>query len=159
MHELAGIELPRFGIVLGFPRELERVRWFGNGPGESYPDSHAASLVGAFESTIDAMHTPYVFPQENGSRMGTRWLELTGPGGGIRIESPAGISFSVRRWRSAELDRAQHDADLQGSDNVWLEVDVDHTGLGSGSCGPGPLPNSRVAAGSRQLSLTFSSMP
>ncbi len=47
---------------------LDRVTWFGTGPGESYPDSRRAARVGRFALTVDQWQTPYVFPQENGHR-------------------------------------------------------------------------------------------
>jgi beta-galactosidase len=31
---------------------------------------------------VDALHTPYVFPQECGGRVGVRWLHLAPPAGG-----------------------------------------------------------------------------
>lgn len=70
------LRLPRFGLRLGIHDQLQDVRWFGLGPGESYPDTNGARL-GVWESSIDDMQTPYVFPQENGNRSHVRWAEIT----------------------------------------------------------------------------------
>ena len=34
--------------------------WYGMGPGESYVDSKAASIMGIYENTVDGMMTDYV---------------------------------------------------------------------------------------------------
>ena len=134
------VTLPRLGLRLALPAGLTRARWFGRGPGESYVDSHAAARVGRFAAEIDAMQTPYPWPQENGNHIETRWLELTGDGlPGLRVEGDPWFDFTVRRWTSEDLDRATKPSQLVPSDRVWLNVDHGQQGLGSASCGP-PLP-------------------
>ncbi|WP_433061594.1 glycoside hydrolase family 2 TIM barrel-domain containing protein [Dactylosporangium sp. CS-033363] len=135
------IPLPRLGVRLELPPELGDVTWFGAGPGEAYPDSRTAALIGRYESTVDGLATPYVYPQENGNRADARWLTLTGPdGGGLRVEGLPRIDFTARRWSTAALDAALHRADLVPSDRIHLHLDHAHHGLGSAACGPGVLP-------------------
>ncbi|WP_433220030.1 glycoside hydrolase family 2 TIM barrel-domain containing protein [Dactylosporangium sp. CS-047395] len=135
------IPLPRLGVRLELPPELGDVAWFGAGPGEAYPDSRTAALIGRYESTVDGLATPYVYPQENGNRADARWLTLTGPDGrGLRVEGLPRIDFTARRWSTAALDAARHGADLVPSDRVHLHLDHAHHGLGSAACGPGVLP-------------------
>ncbi len=50
--------LPRLGIRFGLDPSVDRVRWFGGGPGEGYPDTKSASLLGRWESTIEGLQTP-----------------------------------------------------------------------------------------------------
>ncbi|MGO4426705.1 beta-galactosidase domain 4-containing protein, partial [Streptomyces sp. MCAF7] len=52
--------LPRLGVRLGVPAALGRAEWFGGGPGEAYPDTHAASRIGRWALSVDEMQTPYV---------------------------------------------------------------------------------------------------
>ena len=40
--------LPRLGVRFAVPAALDRVEWFGRGPGEAYPDSRLAARVGRF---------------------------------------------------------------------------------------------------------------
>lgn len=139
-----GITLPRLGVALTLPASLEAVEWFGRGSGESYPDSHASSRVGKFAARIDEMQTPYVMPQENGSRMDVRWARVTGPAGGVVVTGDPSVALTTRRWTSADLTRARHTTDLVPRDNVYLNVDWKHSGLGSASCGPGVLEQYRI---------------
>src|SRR3954451_14857060 len=75
--------LPRLGVRLAVPASLEGVEWFGRGPGEAYPDSQLAAGVGRFASSVSDLQTPYLMPQENGSRTEVRWATL---GGALRLE-------------------------------------------------------------------------
>src|SRR4051794_6653936 len=45
--------LPRLGLRLALPGGLDRVEWFGRGPGEAYPDTRRAARVGRFAATVD----------------------------------------------------------------------------------------------------------
>ena len=69
------VPLPRLGIRLGLFAG-DRVKWHGGGPGEAYPDTRCASVLGRWESTVDDLQTPYVRPQENGARADVRWAEI-----------------------------------------------------------------------------------
>ncbi|WP_255621400.1 glycoside hydrolase family 2 TIM barrel-domain containing protein [Pseudonocardia sp. DSM 110487] len=154
--------IPRLGLVWSLPAELDGVTWFGGGPGEAYPDTRQAARVGRFTSSVDALQTPYVMPQENGRRTDVRWAELTGGGAGLRIEAlPSGdgdadtFGLTVRRWTSADLDAAQHPVDLVPGDRVQLTVDMAHRGVGTASCGPDVLPQHELQAAPVSLRLAL----
>ena len=104
-----GFPLPRLGVRFAVPRSLERVEWFGRGPGEAYPDSHLAARVGRFSATVAALQTPYLMPQENGSRTEVRWAVL---GGRLRLEGRPHFELTVRPWTSEALAAARHPTDL-----------------------------------------------
>ncbi|MFB9377259.1 glycoside hydrolase family 2 TIM barrel-domain containing protein [Kineococcus gynurae] len=151
--------LPRLGVRLELPRSLRSLRWFGRGPGEAYADTGAATVVGRFERTIEELQTPYVRPQENGRRADVRWAELTGSGAGLRIEGEPTIAVTVRRWSTEELDAAAHDVELTDSGTVHLHLDVAQHGIGTGSCGPGALPQHRLEAAPATVSVRFRALP
>lgn len=150
------VPLPRLGIRFGLPAAFGQVRWFGGGPGEAYPDTRAAARIGRWRSTVDALQTPYVRPQENGARADVRWAELTGGGRGVRIEGEPAFWFTARRWTSEQLDAADHRPDLVAGDTVWVQVDHAQHGIGSQSCGPGVLPAYRLKAAPAAFSFVFS---
>ncbi|HWC79048.1 MAG TPA: glycoside hydrolase family 2 TIM barrel-domain containing protein [Pseudonocardiaceae bacterium] len=133
--------LPRFGVRLGLPEDIARVRWFGGGPGEAYRDMRRAARIGLHERSVEEMQTPYIFPQENGNRIDVRWAELSTPDGrGLRVAGRPRFDLTARRWTSEDLDAAGHTTDLRPRDRVFTQVDLAHQGLGSASCGPGVLP-------------------
>ncbi|MFF1763264.1 glycoside hydrolase family 2 TIM barrel-domain containing protein [Streptomyces sp. NPDC058249] len=148
------LPLPRLGIRLGLAGSADRVRWFGGGPGEGYPDTKSASMLGRWESTVDELQTPYVRPQENGARPDVRWAEI----GGLRVEGDPSFWFTARRWTTEHLDAAEHLTDLVPGDTVWVNLDHGQQGIGSQSCGPGALPQYQLRAAPAEFSFVFSEL-
>lgn len=138
------IYLPRIGVRLALPVGLDRVRWFGLGPGENYADSRMAARVGVWESCVDAMHGDYIKPQENGARFGTRWASFTDARGrGLRvsaIDQRGRFGFGISRYSTETLAETGHNTHLKPDGRLHLNIDHVQLGLGSNSCGPGPLP-------------------
>ncbi|MCX5424580.1 glycoside hydrolase family 2 TIM barrel-domain containing protein [Streptomyces sp. NBC_00078] len=145
------VPLPRLGVRFGLSR-ADAVKWFGGGPGEGYPDTKAASRAGRWESTVDGLQTPYVRPQENGARADVRWAEI----GGLLVEGDPEFFFSARRWTTEQLDAADHLTDLTPGDAVWVNLDHGLHGIGTGSCGPGVLPQYQLKAEPAEFSFVFS---
>ena len=52
------VPLPRLGLRLSLPAELDRLEWFGRGPGEAYRDTRRAARVGRFAASVDELQTP-----------------------------------------------------------------------------------------------------
>lgn len=153
------VPLPRLGVRFALPSAYDAVRWFGGGPGEAYPDTRAAAMLGQWARGVDELQTPYVRPQENGARAGVRWVELAGAGsGGLRAEGGAPFSFTARRWTAEELDAAEHLTDLVAGDRVHVGLDHAVQGIGSGSCGPGVLPAYRLDVAPAEFSFVFSAL-
>ncbi|MGW0705819.1 glycoside hydrolase family 2 TIM barrel-domain containing protein [Streptomyces sp. NPDC002643] len=150
------VPVPRLGLRLALPAWIDHVTWYGLGPDEAYPDSRLAARLGRHSATVDALQTPYVFPQENGSRADVRWAELTGPYGGLRVTGEPTFHLTARRWTSEDLDTARHTDELRPGDAVHVNIDLAQHGLGSAACGPRVLPPYRLTARSAALTVTFS---
>ena len=139
--------LPRLGLRLAVPASLGDVEWFGRGPGEAYPDTRQAARIGRFASPVDELQTPYVRPQENGSRTEVRWATLTdGAGAGVRFEGRPVFELTARRWTTEDLDVARHTVDLVPRDAIYVNLDLAQHGIGTASCGPGVLPQYELTA-------------
>ena len=150
------IVVPRLGLRLGLPGGYGRAEWFGLGPQENYVDSTAAAVVGRHASTIDDLQVDYPTPQENGNRMGTRWLTLAGDGlPTLRFLGPDEFAFTARRWTSEALERARHPQDLVDSGRVWLNLDHAQQGIGSASVGPALPERYRVPLTRASWTVTF----
>ncbi|MFJ2958748.1 glycoside hydrolase family 2 TIM barrel-domain containing protein [Streptomyces sp. NPDC087270] len=155
------VPLPRLGVALGLPGALDRVDWFGLGPGESYRDSEEAVRVGRYASTVAGLQTPYVYPQENGNRRHVRWARLTaGAGGqpavpGLEITGSPWFDLTAKPWSTAELAAAAHTSELRPDGRTHLNLDLEHHGLGSASCGPALQPRHELAALPARFTLGF----
>lgn len=129
--------LPRLGIALSIPGTDADVEWFGLGPGEAYRDTGQAARTGRYRSSVAAMQTPYVFPQENGNRRHVRRARITASDGpGLVITGAPVVDLTVRAWSTAVLENARHSCDLRPDGRIHVHLDHDHHGIGSAACGP-----------------------
>jgi beta-galactosidase len=150
------VPLPRLGLRLGLPAALETAEWFGGGPGEAYPDTRQASRIGRWRSPVADLQTPYVRPQENGARADVRWARLLrADGSGLRIEGEPSFWFTARPWSTRELEQARHTHDLVAGETLWVHLDHAVHGVGTAACGPGVLPQYRLAAAPAAFAVTF----
>jgi beta-galactosidase len=148
--------LPKVGVRLCLPRQHDTVTWFGQGPGEAYPDTGYGTWVGRFTATVDQLQTPYVFPQENGQRAGVRWATLLDPrGSGLRVTAAPTTGLTVRRWSPESLDRARHTVELADEGLLFVHLDDAQQGIGTASCGPGVLPRYQLVPERRTFSITL----
>lgn len=150
--------LPRFGVRLFLPQELQRVSYFGYGPYESYMDKHRASWLGRFESTVEAQHEDYIKPQENGSHWGCEWVCLEGPSGGLRAFAVAEpISFNASPYTQEALTTCGHNYELEPCGDTVLCLDYRQSGIGSHSCGPELMEKYRLD--DQQFTFRFALSP
>lgn len=119
--------LPRIGALLWLTDEVlaagEEVSWLGRGPNENYPDRLLAADLGRWQSPLDALHTAYVFPTDNGLRCDTRQLRF----GSIEVEGL--FHFSLSRFSQQQLAQARHQTDLVAAGGLHLCLDGFHMGI------------------------------
>lgn len=127
--------LPRFGLRLQLPKEMDQVDYYGYGPLESYRDKHQASWLGRFEGTVRDFHEDYLKPQENGSHFGCAYVALQGEAYGL-LAVGKDFSFNVSPYTQEELTAKAHNFELQEADATILCLDYAQSGIGSNSCGP-----------------------
>ena len=133
--------LPRFGLQMVVPGAFNTLTWFGRGPVEAYPDRKQGAPVGLYRGSVDEQYVPYIFPQENGNKADVRWAALTGRGGvGLLVVGDDLLNVSAHHFTTRDLERARHTYELRRRRDITFNVDHRQSGLGSASCGPGPLP-------------------
>ncbi len=118
--------MPRIGLTLALPasHKTEQVSWKGLGPFENYPDRVSAARFGHYQQGLKALHTPYIFPTENGLRCETKWLET----GELTVSGD--FQFSVSAYSAEQLTKAKHTNELVPSDKVFINIDTEHMGVG-----------------------------
>ncbi len=138
--------LPRFGLRLFLPKEYDHVKYYGYGPSESYIDKHRASYIGLFEQTIDELFEDYIFPQENGSHCGCRYLSTysTDSLPTLTVTSGKDFSFNASAYTQEELTEKKHNYELQKAPYHSFCIDYKMSGIGSNSCGPELLEKYRL---------------
>lgn len=139
--------LPKIGLQLELPSEMDAVSWYGRGPGENYADSKEAGRFGVYRKSVDELFTSYIYPQENGNRSDVRWVSIAdGSGIGLLAAGAPTLEFSARRYTDADLEAAKHATDLVPRDFITLNLDYRQNGLGSNSCGPAQAPEAAVTS-------------
>ena len=138
--------LPRFGLRWTLPAGFDEVSYFGFGPTESYVDKKHATWLSRFDTTVSAMHEPYLKPQENGSHVGTEWAEIrNATGEGIRFAADGAFSFHAAHHTPEQLAAAMHPHELATCQETVVHLDWMNSGVGSNSCGPELLPEYRLS--------------
>lgn len=123
--------VPRVGMELNLPGDLETLTWYGRGPHENYLDRKTGAAVGYYQSTVTDQFTPYVFPSECGGKEDVRWLALTGRGGtGLMVIGQDKLHFDALHYSVRDLAEAKHLDALHSRDEVILHLDGWHMGVG-----------------------------
>ncbi len=148
--------LPKVGVRMVLPRELESVTWYGRGPQENYVDRKTGAFVARYTANVADMVERYVRPQEMGNRCDTRWLALTSEkGNGVLVVPGEPMSFSALHYTADDLDAAGHTNELKPRKDVFLCLDAAQLGLGGASCGPRPMQKYTLTAGPIDFSYSF----
>ncbi|MEL7599965.1 MAG: glycoside hydrolase family 2 TIM barrel-domain containing protein [Proteiniphilum sp.] len=98
------LNVPRIGVRFRLPVTMNKVTYFGRGPGENYIDRASGSKVGLYRTTAEDLYFPYVRPQENGHRTDTRWVALTNGQKGLLIVADSTIGFNALRNSVEDFD-------------------------------------------------------
>jgi beta-galactosidase len=151
-------DLPRVGVLFTLPGRFQRMRWYGRGPHENYPDRNASAMLGTWEAPLD--ESPHLVPQEFGLRTDCRWFDLVDPDSGevvsIEAVTPIALHMSATHHLPSDLFEATTAGELRRRDEVVVCVDVAHRGLGTASCGPDVLPQYRLGTGRFEFAYRIS---
>ena len=117
--------LPRVGISLGIENHDDlQVKWLGLGPFENYADRKSAARFGEYDLRLNEIHTPYVFPTDNGQRSDCQLLEI----GELRVQGM--FSFAASEYSQSQLAAAKHTNELVVDAMVHVHIDHQHMGVG-----------------------------
>ena len=138
--------LPEFGTLITTSADFTRWRWYGDGPEECYVDRRTGARLGVHETAVETALTPYLRPQESGSRTGVRWAEVTDERGvGVRLDAEAGMEFSALPWTPDEIEAAAHPNELPAIQRTVLRPALMRRGVGGDdSWGARTLPQYRL---------------
>jgi beta-galactosidase len=134
----------RVGVAFTLATGFENAAWTGLGPWENYPDRKSSALLGRWSSPIAALSTPYIKPQENGTRGGVDELTLTGPSGRACVTANVPLHATISRHSISDLEKAGHWWELPESTHTHVILDIAHRGVGTAMLGPDARPVHRL---------------
>ncbi|MGL4684572.1 MAG: beta-galactosidase, partial [Hafnia alvei] len=114
----------RIGLSCQVAEVTSDVTWLGLGPHENYPDRQLAAQYGRWTLPLSELHTPYIFPSENGLRCHTRQLEFG------RWQWQGNFHFGLSRFSQKQLMETSHQHRLHEEQGVWVNIDGFHMGVG-----------------------------
>ncbi|MET0365871.1 MAG: glycoside hydrolase family 2 TIM barrel-domain containing protein [Sphingobium sp.] len=142
----------RIGLSFSVPSDLATVEWYGRGPHESYVDRKHSAPIGLWRGAIAEQHHDYIRPQETGNKVDVRWMELSGAGAGLRIQSDRPMMMNALAFPYSDLDRhapgSWKSSDIRPHGKGTLLVDVAQWGVGGDTQWSEfgkPLPPYRIA--------------
>ena len=128
--------LPRFGIRMFLPKEMDQVTYYGMGPQESYVDKHRASWHGKYTAEVTQLHEDYTRPQENGSHYDCDFVIVEGGDRRLAVTGGKAFCFNASVYTQEELWKKRHNYELEPCGFTVLCLDYAQNGIGSNSCGP-----------------------
>jgi len=127
-------ELPEFSVMFMVEAELERLKWYGPGPDDTYIDRCHGGKLGIYENLVSDNMAAYLVPQECGNKVDVRWARVTDRDGHGLLFAANDLQFSALPWTPQEVENAQHPTELPpvhytcirvgkqmgvGGDNTW----------------------------------------
>lgn len=137
-------DLPKIGLEVKMSASSDIVTWYGRGPGENYIDSSTACNISRYTLPVAKMHTPYPFPQENGNRCDVRWAYVAENDTGLFITAKEPFNLTAHDYTVKELENAKHMNELSCGGKTIISLDIKNSGVGSNSCGQGPLEHHKA---------------
>jgi len=150
----------RIGNDLQVNKQLDQIKWYGRGPGESYWDRKTASLVGVYNQTLGEQYYAYARPQESGNKSDVRWYTVTNKNGkGLRVEFAKDLlNCSALPYSLDDLDpeadkKQYHSGELVTRNEIYMHIDLQQTGMqGMDSWGAWPLKKYQIPFANQQYS-------
>lgn len=136
-------DMPEFGMMFILDAGLDKVRWYGRGPEETYRDRKGGGKIGVWENKVKDNMAKYLVPQECGNKEDVRWAEVfDGEGHGLRFTSlGAPMCFSALPYTPHELENATHAYELPPVHHTVVRVSLGQMGIaGDDSWGSPTLP-------------------
>ena len=122
---------PEFGVLFTMEAEMDRLRWYGPGPEESYSDRKRGCKLGVHENRVSDNLAAYLKPQESGSHTDVRWASVTdGDGTGLLFWGDR-LTFSALPYTPHELEEAPHAVELPRPYRTVVRAAAGQMGLGA----------------------------
>ncbi len=151
-------ELPEFSVLFTLDADLDRMRWYGLGPEETYADRDHAKL-GVYERSVKENAAPYLVPQESGNHTGVRRMEVTDENGHGLIFEGRDLSVSVLPNSPHEIDCARHPNELPPALYTYVRVGLKQMGVGGDDTWGALTHPEFMIDNEKPLTLTFTVRP
>ncbi|RIJ50849.1 DUF4981 domain-containing protein [Maribellus luteus] len=152
--------MPKFGFRMAIPKQFDKIKWYGRGPHENYPDRKYGAFLGKYSSDLDNFITHYISPQDNSNRCDTRFAQFTNESGeGIRINGIKPFSFRAWPYLESDLEDAKHDYEIKHRDFININIDYKIHGVGGDDSWGARTHKKYTINGNKPVSFGFIILP
>ncbi|GJM64256.1 glycoside hydrolase family 2 TIM barrel-domain containing protein [Persicobacter diffluens] len=125
-------ELMQFGLTMGLADQFTETVYYGNGPWESYADRKRSTELGLYSAPTEDMFYQYAYPQANGNRTDTQWIQLRDAKKRhqFQIKGMDTFDFSIWPYSPENLEEAKHPYDLVPQGYYTLNILAAQAGVG-----------------------------
>jgi hypothetical protein len=109
-------------------------------------------LISRYNQDVDDFYVPDITPQEHGLRTDVSSITFdNNRGSRFKIVSDETFHFSASRFSSTDVFAAMHTTDLVPRDNIIINIDHRHRGIGTASWPP--IRSHNTASSSAAIAL------
>ncbi|MDE5997549.1 MAG: DUF4981 domain-containing protein [Muribaculaceae bacterium] len=150
--------IPKFGMRMRLPKDMNQVNYLGRGPWENYPDRKSGYYIGHYSMPLSEYQYDYIKPQDNGNRCDVYYLTLKSEDGekSIRIEANE-EPLCIRAWDYGEEDlkTANHPYELNRGEFINVNIDMSVHGVGGADTWGKPTLEKYTIFGNKPHSYSF----
>ena len=131
-------DMLRVGAAITLPKDYENIKYYAQGPFDSYIDRQFAARVGAFETTVTDSYLQYLRPQESGNKVGVRYvaLESETSNTGVLVVGKNELEASALHFNYRDYQGKKYTYQMTESDKTVLNVNLISASLGYATNGP-----------------------
>ncbi|MDR3050500.1 MAG: DUF4981 domain-containing protein [Oscillospiraceae bacterium] len=151
-------DMPAFGMLMKVSADYDRIRWYGEGPAETYADRRRGAKLDVYQGLVRDQMARYLVPQETGNKTGVRWARVTDARGrGLMFCAVPGeaMEFSALPYTPFEIENASHSFELPPVHSTVIRANLGQMGIaGDNTWGARPHPEHLLPV-DRPLAFTF----
>ena len=131
--------LPRFAKAYRLESDFDQVTYVGRNA-ESYCDMKSHAQIAAVSCTVADMTEPNIKPQESGNRCDCTYVRLSDGEDAFSVTAvDKPFELGVKPYSDWALSGMTHRGD-EVCTGTYLTISAFQMGIGTGACGPKPLP-------------------
>ncbi|MDK2808670.1 MAG: beta-galactosidase [Clostridiales bacterium] len=148
-------ELPEFGVMFKLDADYQNVRWYGNGPEETYWDRKRGAKLSVYQNRVEDNMAGYLVPQECGNKTDVRYgMIFDDRGCGLIFEGDE-MNFSALPFTPHELEQAMHPNELPQVHNTIIRVSKQQMGIAGDDTWGAKTHEEFLIDGNKELSFSF----
>ena len=157
-------QLMRFGMQMQMPKEYSQIEYYGKGPHENYIDRAYGQNLGVWNQTVSEQFWGYVRPQENGTKTGVRYWNITNKAGkGLKFQGTEPLEMQALNFTEDDLQPSPNKAQWHSGDLVerpFTDLHIAARSMGVGCVNSwGAWPRSEYQMPYKNYSYTYNISP